>query len=327
MPLYSKLASPSALGAATALGAGFTAFLLCLIFELVVPATTGFVGNYLGEKNLNLRSIILYATAGGVHLVLCTGGIVFFLQQLRTSESKLEMKRILVGILISFSVISSIILIACYFDINIVRHSYLERMKPLQTDARLYFLLATTTIPFVNFEIHPFAFFPLLLVIFGIAVAVTACFWISHKAIRFADRADGLKKAEIIELKRSVGQLLAITSTIFTTSTIATIAVMQIGRDWIEKGSVRDAYVQNGYAMSIFWSACYTSVTVLIVLIPLYWIAGYTKRIQRQAKYSGGRAGFFDQIYEVVSFKAVSQAAAATLVPLFTSTMAALFGT
>jgi hypothetical protein len=323
---YSNLASPSSLGAATALGAGFTAFLLCLIFELVVPATSTSAGNYLGQANLNLRSIILYATAGGVHMVLCTGGIAFFWQQLKSSETKLEMRRIVIGMLISFFIISSIILVACYFDINIVRHTYLERMKPLHSDARLHFLLATTTIPIINFEIHPFAFFPLLLVIFGIAVAVAACFWIAHKAIRFTEKADGLKKPDIIELKRSVGQLVAITSTIFTTSTIATIAIMQIGRDWIEKGSMRDAYVQNGYAMSIFWSACYTSITVLIVLLPLYWIAGYTKRLQRQAKHAGGRPGFFDQIYEVFSYKAVSQAAAGTLVPLFTSSMAALFG-
>jgi hypothetical protein len=291
-----------------------------------VPATSGSVGNYLGEKNLNLRSIILYATAGGMHLVLCIGGFAFFLQQLRTTESKLELKRILIGILVAFSVISSVVIVACYLDINLVRQSYFERMRPLQNDVRLHLLLATTTLPFVNFEIHSFAFFPLILVIFGVAVAVTACFWISHKAIRFADKADGLKKAEIVELKRSIGQLVTVTSIIFTTSTIATIALMQIGRDWIEKGPARDAYVQNGYAMSIFWSACYTSVTVLIVLIPLYWIVGYTKRIQRQARYSGGRPTFFDQIYEVVSYKAVSQAAAATLVPLFTSTMAALFG-
>jgi hypothetical protein len=327
MGVYSRIASPSYLGTATALGAGFTAFLLCLIFELVVPTTSASVGNYLGQKNQNLRSIILYATAGGMHLVLCIGGIAFFVQQLRTSESKLEIKRILMGFLIAFSIITSVILVACYLDINLVRQSYFERIKPLHSDDRLHLLLATTALPFINFEIHPFAFFPLLLVIFGIAVAVTACFWISHKAIRFADKADGLKRAEIVELKRSIGQLVTVTSIVFTTSTIATIALMQIGRDWIDKGIARDAYVQNGYAMSIFWSACYTSITVLIVLMPLYWIVGYTRRVQRQAKYSGGRPGFFDQIYEVVSYKAVSQAAAATLVPLFTSTMAALFGT
>ena len=326
MHLYSKLANPSALGLATALGAGFTALLLCMIFELTVPVTNGPGGNYLGQANLSLRGIILYITVGGLHLVLCSGGIAFFLEQLKTSEPKLETKRIVFGIPIAFSIIASAILIACYLDINVVQQSYHERVRPLRSDARLHFLFTKFSLPNGIFEIEPFALFPLLLVIFGVAVAVTACFWIAHKAVRFADKADGLKKAEIVELKRSVGQLVTITSIIFTTSTVATIALMQIGRDWIEKGTVRDAYVQNGYAMSIFWSSCYTTITVLMVLIPLYWIAGYTKRIQRQAKYSGGRPSFFDQIYEVVSYKAVSQAAAGTLVPLFTSSMAALFG-
>lgn len=326
MDSYSYLARPSRLGLAATIGTGLVALVLCLAFEFVVPIQTGHSASYLGQNNLNLRSIILDATAGGMHILLCTAGMIFFLMQLRSGESKLELKRIVIGAVIGFSIIFGVVLIACYLDINLVRQSYHERVLPLQQDVRLGFLLAKIAIPYLNIEFQPFALFPLLLVAFGVAVAVVACFWIAHKAIAFANKADDLKKREIVLMKRSVAQLITLTTIIFTTSTLATIALMQIGRDWIEKGSARDAYIQNGDAMSIFWSACYTAVIGAIALIPLCWIAGYTKRIQRQARYSGGHASFYDHIYEVISFRSVSQAGAAMLVPVATSVIASVFG-
>jgi predicted negative regulator of RcsB-dependent stress response len=165
-----------------------------------------------------------------------------------------------------------------------------------------------------------------LLTLAGVAVAVAACFWVAQKASTFTNRADDLRPLQIAELKRSIGQLITLTTVVFTTSTIATIALMQIARDWVEKGAVRDAYIQNGHAMSIFWSANYTCVTALMVILPLWWIAARTRRIQRQAKHAGDRATFWDQIFEVVSFRSVVQAGCATLAPLLTSSFAATFG-
>jgi hypothetical protein len=202
----------------------------------------------------------------------------------------------------------------------------LERFRPFENDERLHFLVAPSDIPLINLNFRRFAYFPLALVFFGVTVAVPACFWISHKVIDFANRADELKKHEIVQLQRNLAQLITLTSIVFTTSTIATIALMQIGRDWIDRGNVRDAYIQNGHAMSIFWSACYTAVIAAMVLIPVCWIAGYTKRIQRQAKYSGGRASFYDQISDVTSYKSLFQAGTAMLGPLLTSSVAAVFG-
>lgn len=326
MSLDSTLARPSRLGVATALGTAFGVLMLCLVFEFVVPAPDGQGANYIGHKNLNFRSIILYATTGGMHILLCSGGMVFFCEQLRRGEPKLEFKKIIVGASVAFFVVFSIVLIACYLDMNVVRQSYDERVRPLQDDDRLIFLFATYSIPFTHIKFRPLAILPLSLVFFGVAVAVMACFWISHKAIAFAHRADNLRKSEVIELKRSLAQLIGLTTIVFTTSTIATISLMQIGRDWIEKGVARDAYIQNGHAMSIFWSACYTTATVLILILPLCWIARHTRRVQRQAKHAGGRPSFYDQIFEVISFKSIAQAGGATLAPLLTSSIAAVFG-
>lgn len=326
MDLYTYLARPSRLGLATTLGTSVVALVLCLAFEFVVPAQSDHLASYLGQKSFNLRSIIFYATAGGVHILLCAAGIIFFSLQMRSAEPKLELKNITIGIIIGFCVVFGIVILACKLDVNLVQQSYQDRIAPLQQDGRLASLLAERTIPFLGLKFQPLALFPLLLVAFGVAVAVVACFWIAHKAIEFVNRADDLKKQHIVEMKRSVAQLITLISIIFATSTLATIGLMQIGRDWIEKGAARDGYIQNGDAMSMFWSAGYTCSIGAIVLIPLCWIAGYTKRIQRQARYAGGRASFYDHIYEVISLRGVSQAGAAMLAPVLTSAIAAVLG-
>src|SRR5262249_43130388 len=159
----------------------------------------------------------------------------------------------------------------------------------------------------------------IILILFGAAAAVMACFWIAHKAIAFAHRADDLTRPDILELRRSMTQLVGVITVVFMTSTIATITLMQIGRDWIEKGDTKDAYVQNGHAMSIFWSGCYTTVTILIILLPLWWIAWRTRRIQRQAQHAGERVTLYDQIFENVSYSSIAQAGIAALTPLLTS--------
>jgi hypothetical protein len=115
-------------------------------------------------------------------------------------------------------------------------------------------------------------------------------------------------------------------SLIFTTSAIATIVFLQIGRDWIDKGEVREVYIQNGYAMSIFWSACYTSVFVSILLVPLFWLASQMVRLRRQAKVSHFGASPYDQIYDLVSYKFLARIGAAVCSPIVTSCIAAVWG-
>ena len=326
MDLYAYLARPSRLGLVITFGAGLVVLILCLAFESIVPNSGAYSGKYLGQQNLNFRSIILYATTGGTHILLCASSIIFFSTQLRRGQPKPEFKRVIVATAISFVVIFGVVLIACNLDLNLVHQSFQGRMAPIQNDARFSLLLGTTVTPLLNLKLQIFALFPLLLIAFGIIAAVIACFWIADKAVTFAYAADSLSKKEIVQLKRSVAQLVALISIVFTTSALATITLMQIGRDRIEKGDAREAYIQNGDAMSIFWSACYTSIIATIVLIPLWWIFGYTKRIQRQARHAGGRATFFDHIYEVISFRGVTQAAAAMFVPVLTSVIAAVFG-
>jgi hypothetical protein len=327
MRLTVALDRPSRLGLATALGTAAGVLALCIAFELVVPASVGgAVLDHVGDKNLNMRSIILYVTAGGMHTLLCCGGIIFFFDQLRREQSATEFKKTVAYSLLAFGIMCAIILAACILKLNVVEHSFQDRIRPLESDTHLAFLVGPRELKLVNLSFRPFAVFPLLLTFAGVAVAVAACFWIAQKATRFADRADDLKPLQIAELKRSVGQLIALTTVVFTTSTIATITLMQIARDWVGKGAIRDAYIQNGHAMSIFWSANYCCATVLMVILPLWWIAARTRRIQRQAKHAGERATFWDQIFEVVSFKSVVQAGCATLAPLLTSTFAAAFG-
>jgi hypothetical protein len=325
MTFTNLLARPSRLGLFTSLGAAMGALILCLVFDALVPLSANFLADGLGQNNLNVRSIILYVTAGGIHILLCCGGMIFFFDQLRRGASAAEFRKTILCVVVVFCTISAFVALACMFKLNVVEHSFQYRIRPLEGDPRLAFLLAPQNIPFIHFSVRPFAIFPLSLVFFGIAVATVACFWISHKAVAFADHAGKLKNTQISELKRSVGQLLSLTTIVFTTSTIATITLMQIGRDWIGKGAIRDAYIQNGHAMSIFWSACYTCVTILMVLLPLWWVAARTRSIQRQAKYAGDRIGFWDQIFEVVSFRSVIQAGCATLAPLLTSSFAATF--
>lgn len=327
MTFAATLDRPSRLGLATALGTAAGTLVLCLAFELLVPASVaGTVADYVGDKNLNFRSIIIYVTAGGMHILLCSGGIAFFLDQLRREQSAAEFKKTILYSIFAFAVICAIVLAACLSNLNIVEHSFHNRIRPLEADPHLTFLVGIRSSAVARISFRLFAVFPLLLTFFGVAVAIGACFWIAQKAVTFAHRADDLKPRQIAELKRSIGQLIALTTVVFTTSTIATIALMQIARDWIGKGPVRDTYIQNGHAMSIFWSANYTCVTALMVILPLWWLAARTRRVQRQAGRTGERTTFWDQIFEVVSLKSALQAGSAALAPLLTSSFAATFG-
>lgn len=327
MGITQILDRPSRLGFATALGAAAGVLVLCVAFEAFVPQSSTAANGYVGDKNLNFRSIIIYVTAGGMHMLLCAGGMAFFVDQLRREQAALEFKRTVAYALLAFGIVATIVLASSAFDINIVLYSFQERVRPMEGDARLLFLLRPREIPIAHSHICLFAIFPLLLTLFGVAVAVAACFWIAQKAITFSHRSDDLRPTQVAELKRNVGQLITLTTIIFTTSAIATIALMQIARDWIEKGAVRDAYIQNGHAMSIFWSACYTCVTALIVIIPLWWIAARTRRLQRQAKYGGEHRSFWDHMLGLVSFASVIRANIAVLAPLLTSSFVAVFAT
>lgn len=325
MGITNALDRPSRLGLATALGTAAGALVLCLAFEALVPQSSSAASGYVGDKNLNFRSLIIYVTAGGMHILLCAGGIAFFIDQLRREQATLEFKKTIACALLAFGIVATIVLLSSALHLNIVLYSFQDRIRPMEGDARLVFLLMPQEIPLVHFRLRPFAIFPLLLTLFGVAAAVAACFWIAQKAITFSHRSDDLRATQVSELKRSVGQLITLTTIIFTTSTIATIALMQIARDWVEKGVIRDAYIQNGHAMSIFWSACYTCVTAFIVIIPLWWISARTRRLQRQAKYGGERRTFWDHIFDLVSFASVIQAGFAVLAPLLTSSFVAVF--
>jgi hypothetical protein len=326
MDIFRYCARPSRLGFVTAIGTSLVALVLCLAFQFVVPATADHAMGYLGTKNSDFRSVILYATAGGSHILLCTAGMAFFIWQMRSAEPVAEFRRIVIATGIGFLIIFGSVVCACYFNLNLVQASYAVRIAPLYPDGRLANLLSFKTVLFTQLNIQLLALFPLTLVAFGVLIAVIACFWISHKAIAFAHKADDLRKEHVVEMKRNLTQLITVISVVFATSTLATIALMQIGRDWIESGSERDSYIQTGDAMSIFWSAVYTSVIGAIVFLPLIWVAGYTKRIQHQARYAGAKSSFSDNVYEALSLTGVARAALAMLTPLLTSTLAAAFG-
>src|SRR5689334_4620207 len=119
MDIASLLARPSRLGAATALGTATGILTLCLVFQFVVPAPSGVGKAYATPDSETLRSLILYATAGGAHILLCAGSIVFFCEQLRRSESKLEFLNILAAAGAAFAAIALVILVACYLNLNV----------------------------------------------------------------------------------------------------------------------------------------------------------------------------------------------------------------
>jgi hypothetical protein len=217
-------------------------------------------------------------------------------------------------------------MLAMYLQLELVQQSYGDTVLPLRSDHRLDLLLHDYSIPLLRFQFEPFAVFPFSLILFGVLFSAVACFWAAHIAATFSYRADDLKKSDLLHVKRDIAQLITLLSVVFTTSCISTIIVMQIGRDWIEKGPERDAYVQNGYSMSIFWSACYTSIFLTILLIPLFWTARKTLRVRRQATFRGSKPDFFDPFYDVFTYPFLSKAGAAVLMPMITSSLAAVIG-
>jgi len=246
--VYSYLHHPSRLGLATALAAGVAVLLLCAIFQFVVPAHD--VSAYVPANpgNVNLRALILYAAAGGAHVLLCSLGTAILFFRVRVAEP--NFRKITVDFTIAFSVIIAVVVLGCYLNLRVVQQSYFETIQPLQGDPRFGHLLGEHRIPLIAARFQLFAIFPLVLIAFGAAIAIVACFWVSQRMVDFVRTADGLKEAEIMEMKRDVAQLVSMISAIFTTSTVSTIALLQLGRDWIEKGPSRDAYIGRVIAES-----------------------------------------------------------------------------
>jgi hypothetical protein len=317
---------PAILGILTALGATTSVLVLCALFEVVNPIYDLTPSNLAAPHNANARFLILYSAAGGSHILLCTLGTFFLLFRLRSEQTKFELRKTIACLITSFIIISAVVILFCYLNTNLVKQSYIETMLPLQNDPRFGMLMERHRIPVFGSEFQTFASIPLFLVLFGVLFSVTACFWMAHQAVDFLRKASDLKPTEIAKIKRRVAQLIALMAIVFTTSALSTIIFLQIGRDWIQEGSRKIAYIQNGYAMAIFWSVCYTAIFLLILTIPLFWVTHRTKRFERQAKYAAGTALHFDEIYRQVSYKFLAQIGTAIISPVITSSVAAILG-
>lgn len=323
MRWYSAIGTPSRLGFGIAILAATCVLVLCAVFQFVMPVQNLAGGPYLGTQNANFRGIILYASAGGSHILLCTSIILALYSTLKSYEPHFEFLKTRRSVFIAFFVIALAVCVACLLDLSIVERSYHETTRPIESDPRFGFLLQNISL--WRFQIQIFALFPLSLVLFAVAAAVLACFWVAQHAIHVSLH-NSIGAVEANELKREAARLLFFVSVIFTSSTIATVTFLQIGRDWIAKGPEREAYVQNGYAMSIFWSVCFTSIIIVIILTPTVWAMAAMGRRGHESIVRDGKAGFYDRIYETISYKFSSQVAATILMPLFTSSIAALFG-
>lgn len=325
MKLITETSRPASLGAMTALIAAIAVLLLCGLFELVTPAHD-LAGSSLGIRNHNFRLPILYATAGGGHTLLSIFGALFLLLRLKAEQPKLELQKTVRLLQATFVGISAAVLILCYLNVSVVQQSYFQTVLPLEGDYRFGFLLGKHRIPLLGAELETFAVIPLMLVLFGIFFSVIACFWMAHRSIDFLRKADDLQPAEVADMKRGIVQLVTLMAVVFTTSTLSTIVFLQIGRDWLESSDAKTAYIQNGYAMAIFWSVCFTTIFLVILIVPLLWIAIHTRRLQRQAKYADRKTAYFDQIYEVISYKFLAQLGTAVISPIITSSIAAALG-
>jgi hypothetical protein len=102
-----------------------------------------------------MRSIILYVTAGGMHTLLCCGGIAFFFDQLRREQSTSEFKRTIAYSLIAFGAVCAIILMACVLKLNVVEHSFHDRIRPLESDTRLAFLVSPRELKLAHVSFGP----------------------------------------------------------------------------------------------------------------------------------------------------------------------------
>jgi hypothetical protein len=322
---YLRLGSPSQLGFATSLGACTSVVLLCALFEILIPQSAGLIVQT-GAEIAQMRFVILYAASAGSEILICTFGALFLLARLSSEEPRFELRRILIAICISFTIIVLIVLIACYLDISVVWQSYHQTVLPLQQDSRLGFLLDIYSVPLLHFEFQVLAVLPLSLVFFGVAFSIVACFWASHQAVDFVRKSGDLQRRDITKLKRGVFHLTSLLSVVFTVSCISTISFLQIGRDWIEADAARATYIQNAYAMSIFWSVCYSSIILGILLIPLFWAGGRLVSVGRQAKHAGGPRSFYEQLFDMFSYGAISKVGAAAIMPILTSSAAALIG-
>lgn len=313
------LARPSRLGMATSLTAAVAVLMLCLAFESVVPRAnlTPATASYLRDGNSNFRVVILYAATGGFHIFLCAVGAMLLLSRINSETSQVDIRPVVRNLIIAFCLIYGTVLLGCALKLKAVIHSYHVTMLPLRSDPRFGFLFSSNDAVGLGFDIELFALAPLALMFCGIGVAVIACFWISNRAVGFIHSQKNITKKELAQLKRDMSVMISLISTIFTTSTVSTIIFLQMGRDWFVKGPAKDVYIQNGYAMSIFWSCGFSCVIIAMVVVPL--IAVKRGRQLREDI-------LYENIHEILSYRFASQAGLAILMPILTSSAAAMLG-
>jgi hypothetical protein len=324
--LLRQFRTSSQLGTLTAISASATVFILCSIFEFLAPHPITPVTGVFSHSNYQIRFLIYYATTGGLHVIFCLFGTLFLLGRLKSEEPSFELRKIVVCMIICCSAILVPAIVACYLPLDFVSLSYDQIISPLKADPQMKFLMESVSIISTNFHFRLFAIYPVGLVALGIIFSVVACFWISHIAITFLDRAQDLEHSDIVRLKSDVTQATSLLGIVFTTSTITTVVSQQLGRDWIEALDRKRIYIQDGYAMSIFWSTCYTSILLSIILIPLLFVGLWILPFKRRASSSRRESVYYEQIYELVSLKFLTQIGAAILAPIFTSSLAAIIG-
>lgn len=300
-----------------------TVVLFTIIFQIIMPPLpqiSDFGDLYFSKTDDPTFNMIAYVSTSSLHIIFS----IFFSFHLWINIKKnspyvrFNIKRNIA--ISSFIVISLIIIFSIAVKLKIVTYSHDRTLSVFQNTYWGEFISAKAP----SLGVSLFSFFPVFLVLCGVAFSVVACVWSAAKSIDIIENKLIKQEVDFDEIWSEISIFSIIVSSVFLTSTLSTIFYLNLGAGLSKLPDYNDFYRNSANGMSILWGACFSIIMIIIVLYPLKKMNESAQNSQREHRVLGKDITRFKFIYGVLSTDRIIRIIFVLFSPVYISAMNAI---
>lgn len=294
-----------------------------IVFEFImpqVPESSSFLGSGINTDKDPSFSVIIYSLSSALHILLS----FFFTYQLwysikkTCSSVRFRVKKIIA--ITSLSFLTLALVFASIFEVKIVTYSHhrtLEILKIVKWDAFLTHKIPLTSISW-------FSLFPLVLVWCGMLFSVVACIWSAVKAMDITQNQ--LEKEDFDQdvIWSEISMFSIVVSSVFVTSTVATIFYLNIGISFAANSGFGQFYARSADGMSVLWATCFSAIMIIIVLFPTGSMNEVARISHKKNRVLGKDTERFKFVYGALSSDRILKVLAILLTPVYIAAIRAV---